>query len=120
MATSPPPAKPSTRRPPISTSATQIIDDGNLKAGLLHKKNRGKPCRSCSRCTTATTNSLKGLTTAAGMLPGLMMAGTKKHDRQALREELESLGVRIRPARAAGSAVAAADVAAAAVDRWAS
>ena len=29
------------------------------------------------------------------MLPGLMMAGTKKHDRQALREELDSLGIRI-------------------------
>ena len=39
--------------------------------------------------------SLKGQTTAAGMLPGLMMAGTKKHDRQALREELDSLGIRI-------------------------
>jgi zinc protease len=42
-------------------------------------------------------DSLKGLTTAAGMLPGLMMAGTKKHDRQALREELDALGVSIRP-----------------------
>jgi zinc protease len=39
--------------------------------------------------------SLKGQTTAAGMLPALMMAGTKKHDRQALREELDALGVRI-------------------------
>jgi zinc protease len=29
------------------------------------------------------------------MLPGLMMAGTKTHDRQALREELDSLGIRI-------------------------
>ena len=62
--------------------------------------------------------SLKGQTTAAGMLPGLMMAGTKKHDRQALREELDSLGIRIgigwRRRTAAGAAVAAAAVAAAA------
>jgi zinc protease len=36
------------------------------------------------------------------MLPGLMMSGTKKHDRQALREELESLGIRIRPGAGGG------------------
>jgi zinc protease len=36
------------------------------------------------------------------MLPGLMMAGTKKHDRQALREELESLGIRIVPGAGGG------------------
>jgi zinc protease len=41
--------------------------------------------------------SLRGQTTAAGMLPALMMAGTRKHDRQALREEMESLGIRISP-----------------------
>jgi zinc protease len=41
--------------------------------------------------------SLRGMTTAAGMLPGLMMAGTKKHDRQALRDELDRLGIRITP-----------------------
>jgi len=40
-------------------------------------------------------NSLRDQTTAASMLPRLMMAGTKKHDRQALREELDALGVRI-------------------------
>src|SRR5262245_30046716 len=31
------------------------------------------------------------------MLPGLMMAGTRHHDRQALREEMEGLGIRISP-----------------------
>jgi zinc protease len=42
-------------------------------------------------------DSLKDQTTAAAMVPGLMTAGTKKHDRQALREELDALGVRITP-----------------------
>ena len=37
--------------------------------------------------------SLRGQAAAAGMLPALMMTGTKKHDRQALREELDRLGV---------------------------
>jgi zinc protease len=76
---------------------TKIIDEGNFKAGLLAKKNRGATVSLVLTLHYGNENSLKGLTTAAGMLPGLMMAGTKKHDRQALREELESLGVRIRP-----------------------
>jgi zinc protease len=42
-----------------------------------------------------TPETLKGQMTAAGMLPAQMMAGTKKHDRQALREEMDSLGIRI-------------------------
>jgi zinc protease len=36
------------------------------------------------------------------MLPGLMMAGTKKHDRQSLREELDSLGISISPGGGGG------------------
>jgi zinc protease len=47
-------------------------------------------------------DSLNGQTAAAGMLPGLMMAGTKKHDRQSLREELDALGVRITPGAGGG------------------
>jgi zinc protease len=46
--------------------------------------------------------SLKGQTTVAGMLPMLMMAGTQKHDRQALREELDALGIRIAPGAGGG------------------
>jgi zinc protease len=76
---------------------TKIIDEGNFKAGLLAKKNRGSTVALVLTLHYGNEDSLKGLTTAAGMLPGLMMAGTKKHDRQALREELDSLGVSIRP-----------------------
>jgi zinc protease len=76
---------------------TKIIDEGNFKAGLLAKKNRGSTVALVLILHYGNEDSLKGLTTAAGMLPGLMMAGTKKHDRQALREELDALGVSIRP-----------------------
>jgi zinc protease len=76
---------------------TKIIDEGNFKAGLLAKKNRGSTVALVLTLHYGNEDSLKGLTTAAGMLPGLMMAGTKKHDRQALREELDALGVSIRP-----------------------
>ena len=75
----------------------KIVNDGNLKAGLLAKKNRGQTVALVLTLHYGNEESLKGHTTAAGMLPGLMMAGTKKHDRQALREELDALGVRISP-----------------------
>jgi zinc protease len=81
---------------------TKIIDEGNFKAGLLAKKNRGSTVSLVLTLHYGNEDSLKGLTTAAGMLPMLMMAGTKKHDRQALREELDALGVRIRPGAGGG------------------
>ncbi len=73
----------------------KIVDDGNLKAGLLAKKNRGQTVALALTLHYGNEESLKNHTTAAGMLPGLMLAGTRKHDRQALREELDALGVRI-------------------------
>src|SRR5262249_51891568 len=72
------------------------VNDGKLEAGLLQKENRGEAVALVLTLHYGNANSLKGQNAAAGMLPGLMMAGTKKHDRQELREELESLGVRIR------------------------
>jgi zinc protease len=76
-------------------SRIKIVNDGSLKAGLLHKKNRGETVSLVLTLHYGSPDSLKGQAAAAGMLPGLMMAGTKKHDRQALREELDSLGIRI-------------------------
>jgi zinc protease len=73
----------------------KIVNDGRLKAGLLPKKNRGETVSLVLTLHYGNRGSLKDQVAAAGMLPGLMMAGTKKHDRQALREELESLGIRI-------------------------
>jgi zinc protease len=80
----------------------KVVNAGGLKAGLLHKKNRGETVSLVLTLHYGNPESLKGQTTAAGMLPGLMMAGTKKHDRQALREELDSLGVRISSGGGAG------------------
>lgn len=70
---------------------------GGIKVGMLPKKNRGETVSFVLTLHYGNEESLKGLTTAAGMMPGLMMAGTQKHDRQALREEMESLGIRISP-----------------------
>ncbi len=74
---------------------TKIVDVGGIKAGLLEKKNRGETVSLQLTLHYGNEESLNGLTTAAGMLPSLMMAGTKKHDRQALREELDADGIRI-------------------------
>jgi zinc protease len=76
---------------------TKFVDLGGIKAGLLSKKNRGETVSLVLTLHYGNEESLKDATIAAGMLPGLMMAGTKKHDRQALREELDKLGVRITP-----------------------
>jgi zinc protease len=73
----------------------RIVNQPGLKAGLLPKQNRGETVSLVLTLHYGNEESLKGQTTAAGMLPGLMMAGTKKHSRQALREELDSSGIRI-------------------------
>jgi zinc protease len=74
---------------------TKIVDLGGIKAGLLSKKNRGETVSLILTLHYGNAESLKGQTTVAGMLPAMMMAGTKKHDRQALRDELDALGIRI-------------------------
>jgi len=81
---------------------TKIVELAGIKAGLLAKKNRGETVSLVLTLHYGNADSLKGQTTAAGMLPALMMAGTKKHDRQALREELDALGVRISPGLGGG------------------
>jgi zinc protease len=83
-------------------SRIKTINDGGLKAGLLHKKNRGETVSLVLTLHYGNPESLKDQTAAAGMLPGLMMAGTKKHDRQSLREELDALGIRISPGGGGG------------------
>ena len=81
---------------------TSIIEMRRHQGRPPAKKNRGETVSLVLTLHYGNEDSLKGLTTAAGMLPGLMMAGTKKHDRQALREELDKLGIRISPGLGGG------------------
>jgi zinc protease len=76
---------------------TKFVELDGVKVGLLAKKNRGETVSLVLTLHYGNEGSLKGQTDAARMLPTLMMAGTKKHDRQALREELDRLGIRISP-----------------------
>jgi zinc protease len=76
---------------------SRVSDRVGIRVGLLEKKNRGETVSLVLTLHYGNKESLRGQTTAAGMLPALMMSGTKKHDRQALREELEAQGIRISP-----------------------
>jgi zinc protease len=75
----------------------KVLEAGGLKAGFIEKKNRGESVSLVITLHYGNEVSLLGQSAVASVLPGLMMAGTKKHDRQALREELDSLGIRISP-----------------------
>ena len=59
---------------------TKFVEIGGIKAGLLEKKNRGNTVALLLTLHYGNEQSLKDQTTAAAMLPALMMAGTKKHD----------------------------------------
>jgi zinc protease len=73
----------------------KLAEIDGIKAGLIAKKNRGETVSLVLTLHYGNEDSLKGQTAAAAFLPGMMMAGTKKHDRQALREEFDALGIRI-------------------------
>ncbi|MGL4552740.1 MAG: M16 family metallopeptidase, partial [Gemmataceae bacterium] len=76
---------------------TRFADLGGVKAGLVKKENRGETVSLVLTLHYGNESSLTGNTVAAAMLPALMMAGTAKHDRQALREEMDRLGISITP-----------------------
>jgi zinc protease len=56
---------------------------------MLPKKNRGDTVNMTLTLRYGNENSLMNLSTAAGMLPSMLMAGTKNYDRQALRHKLD-------------------------------
>jgi zinc protease len=78
-------------------SRTKVVDIGGVKVGLLTKKNRGETVWLVLTLHYGNEESLRGQKTAIDILPQLMLSGTKKHDRKALQEALDSLGVHIYP-----------------------
>lgn len=81
---------------------TKTIEVDGLKISLLPKKNRGQTVSLTMSLRYGNEESLAGKTTAAGMLPGMLMAGTSKLNRQALQERMDSLGVQIFPGAGGG------------------
>ena len=74
---------------------TMVVDLDGIKVAMLPKKNRGDTVNMTLTLRYGNEDSLKNLSTAAGMLPSMLMAGTKNYDRQALRQKLVDLGVRL-------------------------
>jgi len=74
---------------------TTVVDVDGIKVAMLPKKNRGDTVNMTLTLRYGNENSLMNLSTAAGMLPSMLMAGTKNYDRQALRQKLDELGVRL-------------------------
>lgn len=74
---------------------TKTIEIDGLKISLLPKKNRGQTVSMTMSLRYGNEESLANKTTAAGLIGGMLMAGTNKLDRQALQEEMDKIGVQI-------------------------
>ncbi len=80
----------------------QTIEMDGLKIGMLQKKNRGETVNLTMTLHFGNEESLNGQTTAAGMLPQMLMAGTSTLDRQALQARMSELGIRVSPGGGGG------------------
>ncbi len=74
---------------------TKRIEANGVKVAMIPKKNRGETVAFSMTLHYGNEQSLSGLSSAAGMLPMLMMTGTKTMDRQALQEKMDALGIQI-------------------------
>src|SRR5258705_2571106 len=66
-----------------------------IKVALLPKKTRGQEVQMLLTLRYGNEENLKGFEVAAGMLPQLMLRGTKKLSYQQLRDELDRLNATI-------------------------
>jgi zinc protease len=74
---------------------TTVVNLDGVKVALLPKKNRGDTVNMTLTLRYGNEDSLMNLSAAASMLPQMLMSGTKKYDRQALRQKLDELGVQL-------------------------
>ncbi len=74
---------------------TTVVELDGVKVALLPKKNRGDTVNMTLTLRYGNEDSLMNLSAAAGMLPQMLMSGTKKYDRQALGQKLAELGVQL-------------------------
>lgn len=81
---------------------TAFAEVGGVKVAMLPKKNRGDTVNMTLTLRYGNEDSLRNLSAAASMLPSMLMTGTKNLDRQALRQKLDDLGVRLSAGGGAG------------------
>ena len=71
------------------TTRTDLAD--GLKLALLPKKTKGGSVRLVLTVRFGSEQDVKGKTTAAAVLPSMLMRGTKKHSFQQIRDQLDQL-----------------------------
>lgn len=74
---------------------TVVMNVEGVEVAILPKENRGETVSLVLTVRYGNEESLHGNSTAAGMVPAMLMAGTQRLDRQALQQEMEKLGVQI-------------------------
>ncbi len=74
---------------------TKTLNVNGLKVALLQKENRGETVAVTVTLRYGNEDSLRDKTVAAGLLPGMLMAGTTTMNRQELQAKMTELGVRI-------------------------
>ncbi len=74
---------------------TTVVEQDGISIAMLPKKNRGETVNMTLTLRYGNEDSLKEQSTAAAMLPSMLMAGTKRLDRQALQQEMDRLNVQI-------------------------
>lgn len=67
-----------------------------MKVALLPKETRGDSVKIALTIRYGSERTLKGKTTAAGLIPTMLMRGTKKKNFQQLKDELDKLGAQVR------------------------
>lgn len=81
--------------PETLDARTQIVENNGIKIALLPKQTRGETVSLSLTLRYGNEDSLRDQATAASMLPSMLMAGTKRLNRQALEQEMSALDVEI-------------------------
>jgi len=79
---------------------------GGLKLTFLSKKTRGEQVNAMINLRFGDENSLRGLSTPAGMAGQMLMRGTSKHTRQQIKDEFDRLKAQVSVFGGATSAMA--------------
>ncbi|MEW4531253.1 pitrilysin family protein [Maioricimonas sp. JC845] len=88
----------------IESRTTRTTLSSGLDVALLPKKTRGESVHLRLTLRYGDVDSLKGLVTAAEILPALMLRGTSTMNRQEIQDELDTNRARIVPTGSAGEA----------------
>ncbi|MFN9712229.1 MAG: M16 family metallopeptidase [Planctomycetota bacterium] len=83
-------------------SRTSVVTMDGIRVAMLPKKNRGDTVNMTMTLRYGNEDSLMNQSVAAGMVAPMLMSGTKKYDRQALRQKMDELGVQIGPGGGGG------------------